>query len=660
MRIGIFTDTYTPDINGVVSSVVTLQNGLEQAGHEVYIITGQKNSFHAHWEGNVLRLPGIEMKKLYGYTLSTPYHFEVKREIESLHLDVIHVQQEFTVGIFGRILAHNLHIPVVYTYHTLYEDYTHYVNVFDLNSVEKISRKAIYSISRMLCNSVSGIIAPSEKTKEKLIGYGVKKPIYVIPTGLDLDRFRYENMEEQKRRAIREKYHLDEDTPLIIYLGRIAAEKSIDVIIDGVKHIQTENCKVMIVGGGPSLEDLKEQAQKLGVSDRMIFTGPVPAEEVPAYYQISDAFVSASTSETQGMTFIEALASGLPLFARPDEVLEQLVDEGRSGFYFSTPEEFAQKADAYLAMPKEKKQEMKKEAIERSMRYDMHEFAHQVEVVYRKVIDEYQEDYEVTKIRVLDDVVKVTLENDAQKEPLRLYISMDDYFTYKITLHRYLDADYVASLVEQQDMIKATRSAVHRLSGRDYTCKEMLRYLMLNKELDQESAQKVIADLKERGYLNDERYAQEKTQYYSSQGYGREKISRMLIKKGIDRETAQAAVSTLEDSQEEENAFLLAEKLTDTIKDRSKKMKRQMIVSKLMAQGYSAEIARRAASHLEFDEEEEAGALTKNVEKAWRLYKNRYDGTVLRQKVVAYCMRKGFSAAAVHEKIEEQELDDDE
>lgn len=96
------------------------------------------------------------------------------------------------------------------------------------------------------------------------------------------------------------------------------------------------------------------------------------------------------------------------------------------------------------------------------MRYDMHEFAHQVEVVYRKVIDEYQEDYEVTKIRVLDDVVKVTLENDAQKEPLRLYISMDDYFTYKITLHRYLDADYVASLVEQQDMIKATRSAVHR------------------------------------------------------------------------------------------------------------------------------------------------------------------------------------------------------
>ena len=105
MRIGIFTDTYTPDINGVVSSVVTLQRGLEAAGHEVYIVTGQKNSLHAHREGNVIRMPGVELKKLYGYTLSTPYHFEVKKEVEDLHLDVIHVQQEFSVGIFGRIIC---------------------------------------------------------------------------------------------------------------------------------------------------------------------------------------------------------------------------------------------------------------------------------------------------------------------------------------------------------------------------------------------------------------------------------------------------------------------------------------------------------------------------------------------------------------------------
>ncbi len=660
MRIGIFTDTYTPDINGVVSSVVTLEHGLQAAGHEVYIITGQKNSLHAHWEGNVLRLPGVELKKLYGYTLSTPYHFEVKREIEALHLDVIHVQQEFTVGIFGRILAHTLHIPVVYTYHTLYEDYTHYVNVFDLNSVEKISKKAIYSLSRMLCNSVSGIIAPSEKTKEKLLTYGVQKPIYVIPTGLDLDSFDYANVEESKREEIRKRYGIDAQTPLIIYLGRIAAEKSIDLIISGAKYLQTPHAKVMIVGGGPSLEDLKKQAEAEGVADRIIFTGPVAATEVPAYYQISQLFASASTSETQGMTFIEALASGLPLLARPDEVLEKLIEEGVSGYYFTSPEEFAKKADFYFSLAEAQKTAMREEAIRRSKQYDIHAFAHNVEVVYQNVIDEYREDYEVTKIRILDDVVKVTLENDSQREPLRLYMTMEDYFNYQITLHRYLDAGYVLSLQEQQEKIKATRSAIRKVAGKDYTCQEMRKYLVHNKELDTQTADAIIEDLKERGFLNDERYAEEKAQYYASLGYGREKILRTLQKKGIDRETALSAVADFKDEQEEERAVAMAQRLKLTIKDRSRKMKRQMIVSKLIAQGYSGEIARKAVDQIDLDEEEENGALEKMIAKAMRLYASKYSGGRLQQKIMEYGVRKGFGLDAIRKKLQEQEWNDDE
>ena len=660
MRIGIFTDTYTPDINGVVSSVVTLERGLKAAGHEVYIITGQKNSLHAHWEGNVLRLPGLELKKLYGYTLSTPYHFEVKREIEALHLDVIHVQQEFTVGIFGRILAHTLHIPVVYTYHTLYEDYTHYFNVFDLSSIEKISKKAVYSISRMLCNSVSGIIAPSAKTKEKLLGYGVRKPIYIIPTGLDLDSFHDENVAQEKRCQLRSRYGLDEDTPLIIYLGRIASEKSIDMIVSGVQYLQTPKCKVLIVGGGPSLDDLKEQAAKEGVSDRIIFTGPVPPQEVPVYYQISDAFVSASTSETQGMTFIEALASGLPLFARPDEVLENLVEEGVSGFYFTTPKEFAQKVDMYLAMSPNARMQMKQEALARSAPYDMHTFARNVETVYRNVISEYKEDFEVTKIRIMDDVVKVTLENDSQGEPLRLYMTMDDYFNYQITMHRYLDADYVQSLQEQQEIIKVTRSAIHKVLAKDFTCKEIHRYLIVNKELDEASAQQVIDDLIERGFLNDQRYAMEKTQYYVSIGYGREKIMRMLQRKGIDQETIQQALGSLDEEQEAESALAMAKRLKANVKDRSKKMKRQIIVSKLMRQGYSSDIARRAVEKLDFEDEDEDGALEKTIAKAQRLYAAKNSGKQLQQKILEYGIRKGFSAEVIRRKLEEQEQIKDE
>ncbi|MFR9255885.1 MAG: glycosyltransferase [Merdibacter sp.] len=161
----------------------------------------------------------------------------------------------------------------------------------------------------------------------------VKKPIYVIPTDWIWTASAMK-MSQRQATGNTERYGLDDSTRVIIYLGRIAEEHR-----QGHQRrpIPQTSSKVMIVGGGPSLDDLKKQAEKEGVSDRVIFTGAVPPEEVPAYYQISEAFVSASTSETQGMTFIEALASGLPLFACPDEVLEDLIEETVSGFYFTSP-----------------------------------------------------------------------------------------------------------------------------------------------------------------------------------------------------------------------------------------------------------------------------------------------------------------------------------
>ena len=137
MRIGLFTDTYTPDINGVVSSIVTLQKELEKDGHEVFVITNHKAS-HTKREGNILRLPGLELKWLYGYKIVYTLSFLVLGdEIEKMHLDIIHVHTEFGVGMFGRIVAKYLNIPVVTTYHTMYEDYTHYVNRFDIEEIRK-------------------------------------------------------------------------------------------------------------------------------------------------------------------------------------------------------------------------------------------------------------------------------------------------------------------------------------------------------------------------------------------------------------------------------------------------------------------------------------------------------------------------------------------
>ena len=143
MNIALFTDTFTPEINGVVSSIVTLKTELELHGHNVYVVTTHSNLLEVEYKDNVLRLPGIELKQLYGYILTSPIHFTCLNKIKEMNLDLIHAHTEFGVGIFARIISRYLSIPLVSTYHTTYEDYTHYVNKFNLESVEKAAKKAV-------------------------------------------------------------------------------------------------------------------------------------------------------------------------------------------------------------------------------------------------------------------------------------------------------------------------------------------------------------------------------------------------------------------------------------------------------------------------------------------------------------------------------------
>ena len=192
MRIGIFTDTYLPDVNGVVTSVVTLKKALEKHGHEVFVVTNHDDMLKTTFEDNVLRLPGLKLDFLYGYKLTNPIQIAAAKPIKAWNLDIIHVHQEFGVGIFGRSVARAFEIPLVSTYHTTYEDYTHYVNFFKSETIDTISKKAVEGLSKAFTRKSDIVIAPSKKTKEMLEGYGVKNRIDVIPTGLDLERFEKE------------------------------------------------------------------------------------------------------------------------------------------------------------------------------------------------------------------------------------------------------------------------------------------------------------------------------------------------------------------------------------------------------------------------------------------------------------------------------------
>lgn len=656
MRIGLFTDTYSPDINGVVSSVVTLQKELEKNGHEVFVITNHK-AMTMKKEGHILRLPGLELKWLYGYKLSTPYHFSAKEEVRQMRLNVIHVHTEFGVGMFGKIVAKYLNIPVVTTYHTMYEDYTHYINRFDIEEVDRVSKKIVSTFSRAVSDNAQAVISPSVKTKDTLLKYGVTTPIYVIPTGLNFDKFNPNHIDYEKVKIIRQQYGIAEDEKVVVYVGRIAQEKSMNIPIEGFRYIKDTSIKFLIVGGGPQLEELRQMVRKMKLEKQIIFTDKVLPEEVPTYYACGDCFVSASLSETQGMTFIESLACGLPVFARPDEVLKDLVIEGDSGYLFHTAQEFAEKLEIFMALSKQERHAFHPRAIEKIKKYDSKVFYSKVISVYYQAIDDFQDAYEVIRIKALDDYVRIYVMNEKEDEPKKILIDLDDYFLYKIRVHTMLDRMTVTKFEEKEIKLNAYRSAIRRLSMRDYTRKEMRLYLQRNIELSDDACKHVLDELQQKGYINDAQYLINKLDKMQYSLMGKGSIRRTLIEKGLQSEDVDQALQDLNDDQEREKAFKMAEKLKLTIKDKSSKMKKQTIIRKLISLGFDSDIAITTSDTLQLDEEDDSEALDKTIAKAIRSNIRKYQGNELRQHVVNYCMRKGFMLSAINERLDEMEWD---
>jgi len=257
MRIGIFTDTYRPQVNGVVSSIMTLEKELRKQGHKVYVIT-TTDPDAPQVEPNVLRLPSMEFKPLPQYRLGMIYSAKIIKKIKRLELDIIHSQTEWGVGTFARFAAINLEIPLVHTYHTLYEYYTHYI--FGSKFV-KAGKKIAAAISKFYCEKCNALIVPTRKVEDILYSYGVDKTMNIIPTGLELDKFYRGNYSEEDLRFMRESFGIDENEFLCVYIGRIAEEKSIDLLIDMFSKIKDEKFKFMIVGRGRILDDLKKQAE---------------------------------------------------------------------------------------------------------------------------------------------------------------------------------------------------------------------------------------------------------------------------------------------------------------------------------------------------------------------------------------------------------------
>ncbi len=395
MRIGIFTESYPPLVNGVSTSILMLQRALEKEGHEVFIVTvgTDKLKYSIENNGKILRLPSINIAHLYDYKITSIYPIKAINLIKKMNLDVIHTNIEFTIGMFARVVSVKLGIPLVHTYHTKWEDYTHYITKNNW-VLDKISKEAVKYLSVFFGDTTATeLIVPTKKIydlfKDK---YKVKKNIHIVPTGIETDKFYKENFNQKDINKLKKELGIKRKDYVILTISRIAKEKSIDRLMINQKKLLEKypNLKLLIVGDGPDLDKLKEFAKELGIDKTTIFPGKIPLKNIPIYYQLGDIFVTASTTETQGLTVIEAMSSSLPVVAVEDESFKNSVVDNLNGFKFNTDEEYI----SYISKiyeDKELYERLSNQARILSDDFSSDYFAKKVLKVYETAIKNYNE-----------------------------------------------------------------------------------------------------------------------------------------------------------------------------------------------------------------------------------------------------------------------------
>lgn len=390
MRIGIFTDSYKPYVSGVSTSIFVLAEGLINEGHEVFIITPKYKGYKKYDKDYpyIKRLGGgvVLPKKGVRFLRYIPFVGRYLKKIKKLKLDVIHLHTELTVGKLAIKAKNKYNIPLVYTVHTMYEEYTHFVSKGLSGRFPNTFMKIVKRVMRKFITASDVTIVPSKKIKDLMLSYNIESDYNIVPTGIKLEAFKSKFYQKEDVISIKKQYNIKEDDFVCLFVGRISLEKSIDVLIDGFKEINNDKIKFLVVGGGPYLKAIQERVKKENLENEIIFTGIVPSDKIGLYYQLGDVFLNASISETQGLTYIEALAAELPLIVRYDKVLENVVVDGENGYFFHKAEELPEKIKN-LYEDKDLFNKIKGNTLKSVLKYDDKLFVENVLKTYEQAIE---------------------------------------------------------------------------------------------------------------------------------------------------------------------------------------------------------------------------------------------------------------------------------
>ena len=389
MRVALFTETYLPAVNGVVTHVKTLKEGLELLGHKAIIVTADSNVKKTQASKDVMYCPAVKLEKIYGYDVASPLSTDRLKMIKDFNPDVIHIHNEFGIGISGVLMARTLKIPLVYTMHTMYDDYVYYIANND--ATQKLLTSATHKYAKILATAASAITGPSKKVEEYFRRCGVDKPVTVIPNSVETDVFNRYTVSKEKTAEIRQKYGFDENDIVFCFCGRMGQEKNICTLLEyWAKNVRpSDGVKLMLIGGGPQLEEFKEDAKKLGITDTVVFTDRVEHKDIPPYYAACDCYITASLTECHSISMMEGQATGMPVLTIRDELNMDQIEEGVNGFSFRNADEMYGHIMKLKAMSGEELDELKRKSRESIVSSGTKSIAEKLLAVYNTAIQDY-------------------------------------------------------------------------------------------------------------------------------------------------------------------------------------------------------------------------------------------------------------------------------
>jgi 1,2-diacylglycerol 3-alpha-glucosyltransferase len=377
MRIVMFSNTYRPSTSGVVTSVALFRQGLMSANHEVHLIVPQYEDF-IDSEPYIFRFPALDLSDRIDISLVLPFQPLIEPTVRGIMPDIMHSQHPVWMGDLAVSFAHELRVPLVFTFHTRYDEYAQsYVPI-----VAGLASKVAEEVVRRYMRQCTHIVAPTPAIRDLILReYPIDVPVSVVPSPVDLARY-----EEKDSKRIRQEFGL-EKYELLLYIGRVAKEKGLDLLVNSFAKVIAERpqARLLLVGGGPYRRALESLVQRHGLSRKVIFTGVVPHEKIPDYAAAADLFVFTSVTDTQGLVLVEAMAAGVPAVAveapGPIDILA-----GGGGLLVPAEEDAFVEAVLTLLEDEARRKEMGQEALRLAQPYAISETTNKMLAVYEEAI----------------------------------------------------------------------------------------------------------------------------------------------------------------------------------------------------------------------------------------------------------------------------------